>query len=56
MVNADLMAEMFVRALMLNTDPIANEAHKIAPCPIVIFEDGYELDPENATNKPNIPT
>ena len=58
MVNADLMAEMFVRALLLNTDPIANEAHKIAPAPCVIWEDIYELSPEQnyVKNKPNIST
>jgi hypothetical protein len=36
---ADLIVEMFVRALVLGTDKAENEAHKISPCPIVIWED-----------------
>lgn len=41
---ADLIVEMFVRALVLGTDKVENEAHKISPCPIVIWEDFHSLD------------
>lgn len=34
----------FVSALILDTDPIENEAHKCSPCPIPIWEDNYSLD------------
>lgn len=38
-VNPDLMALMFVRALILDTDPIENRIHNNRPCPVVIWED-----------------
>lgn len=43
MIDPDLMALMFVRALLQGTDPITNKAHEISPCPICIWEDEYTL-------------
>lgn len=44
-INATI--EAFVSALILGTDPVANEAHKVAPCPVVIWEDVANLDLES---------
>lgn len=43
-VDPNLMAIMFVRALVLGTDPVENSKHEIAPCPVVVWEDIYTID------------
>lgn len=48
-VSADILAKMFVSALVQNTNPVENEKHKIAPCPILYWEDFYGLDDCNLT-------
>lgn len=51
---ADMIAKLFVHFLVRGTDPVKNEAHKIAPCPVVIWEDFYNqlddewIDPDDA--------
>ena len=42
MIDPDILADMFVRALVLNTDPVENKAHEISPCPVAIWEDFYQ--------------
>lgn len=44
LVDADTMALMFVRALLLGTDKVKNKAHEVAPCAVVFWEDEYCLE------------
>jgi hypothetical protein len=43
-VEASVMALAFVRALLIGSNPKHNKLQEANPCPVVIWEDEYQLD------------